>query len=60
MEPTRPKLPSEAVELYNTFIHGGMTRRAFVDAVLRLAVGGLAASTIIQECPAVALPKMRQ
>jgi carboxymethylenebutenolidase len=48
MEPTRPKLPSEAVELYNKFIHGGMSRRAFMDGVQRLAIGGLAASTIIE------------
>src|SRR6202522_2076954 len=48
MEPTRPKLPSEAVELYNKFIHGGMSRRAFMDGVQRLAVGGLAAATIIE------------
>ncbi len=48
MELTRPKLPSEAVELYNSFIHGGMSRRVFVNAVQRLAVGGLAASTIIE------------
>jgi carboxymethylenebutenolidase len=47
MEPTRPKLPTEAVALYNKFIHGGMSRRAFMDGVQRLAVGGLAASTII-------------
>src|ERR1700733_10808099 len=48
MEPTRHKLPSEAVELYNKFIHGGMSRRAFMDGVQRLAVGGLAAATIIE------------
>lgn len=48
MESTRPKLPSEAVELYNKFIHGGMSRRAFMDGVKRLAIGGLAASTIIE------------
>jgi carboxymethylenebutenolidase len=48
MEPTRPKLPSEAVELYNKFIHGGMSRRAFMDGVQRLAIGGLAASTIVE------------
>jgi carboxymethylenebutenolidase len=47
MEPTRPKLPSEAVELYNKFIHGGMSRRAFMEGVQRLAVGGLAASAIV-------------
>ena len=48
MEPTKPKLPSEAVELYNKFIHGGMSRRAFMDGVQRLAIGGLAASTIVE------------
>ncbi|MGA2350551.1 MAG: dienelactone hydrolase family protein [Terracidiphilus sp.] len=48
MEPTKPKLPSEAVELYNKFIHGGMSRRAFINDVQRLAIGGLAASTIIE------------
>jgi carboxymethylenebutenolidase len=48
MESTRPKLPSEAVELYNKFIHGGMSRRAFMDGLQRFAVGGLAASTILE------------
>ena len=48
MEPTRPKLPSEAVQLYNLFIHGEMSRRAFMDGVQRFAVGGLAASTILE------------
>ena len=43
----KPKLPSEAVELYNLFIHGEITRRAFMEGVQRLAVGGLAAATII-------------
>jgi len=48
MEPTRPKLPSEAVELYNLFIHGEITRRAFMDGVQRFAIGGLAAATIVE------------
>src|SRR6202522_4493810 len=48
MEPTKPKLPTEAVQLYNVFIHGGMTRRAFMEGIQRLAVGGLAASTMIE------------
>src|SRR5580704_16102264 len=48
MEPTRPKLPSEAIELYNLFIHGVISRRAFVDGVQRFAVGGLTAATIMQ------------
>lgn len=48
MEPKQPKLPSEAVELYNLFIHGVISRRAFLDGVQKFAVGGLAAATIIE------------
>jgi carboxymethylenebutenolidase len=48
MEPTRPKLPSEAIELYNLFIHGEISRRAFMDGVQRFAIGGLAATAIIE------------
>src|ERR1700733_8896797 len=43
VEPTEPKLPSEAIELYNNFIHGEISRRAFMEGVQRLA-GGLAAA----------------
>jgi len=48
MEPTRPKLPREAVELYNLFIHGVISRRAFMDGIQKFAVGGLAATAIIE------------
>ena len=48
MEPTRPKLPKEAIQLYNLFIHGNISRRDFMDGVQRFAVGGLAAATIIE------------
>src|ERR1700683_4956235 len=48
MEPTRPKRPSEAIELYNLFIHGVISRRAFMDGIQRFAIGGLAAATIIE------------
>jgi carboxymethylenebutenolidase len=47
MESTRPKLPSEAIELYNKFIHGGMSRRAFMNGLQRFAVGGLATATLL-------------
>ena len=40
MEP-KPKLPAEAVELYNLFIHGVISRRAFMDGVQKFAVGGI-------------------
>src|SRR6202046_4105523 len=48
MESTRPKLPTEAVELYNKFIHGGMSRRAFMNGIQGLAVGGMAASAMVE------------
>ena len=46
METTKSKLPRAAIELYNDFIHGEVSRRAFIDGVQRLA-GGLAAATVI-------------
>jgi carboxymethylenebutenolidase len=48
MEPTKPKLPREAIELYNLFIHGEISRRDFMDGVQRFAIGGLAAAAIIE------------
>jgi len=47
MEPSKLKVPSEAVELYNLFIHGEIDRRAFMDGIKRFAVGGVAATAII-------------
>jgi carboxymethylenebutenolidase len=48
MEPTKPKLPSEAIQLYNLFIHGEISRRAFTDGVQRFATAGFAAASIIE------------
>ena len=48
MEPTKPQVPSEAVELYNLFIHGVISRRAFMDGVQKFAVGGLAVATLVE------------
>src|SRR5580658_136965 len=47
MEAMKPKLPAEAVQLYNVFIHGGMSRRDFMEGIQRLAVGGVAAAAMI-------------
>jgi carboxymethylenebutenolidase len=47
MEQSKPKLPSEAVQLYNLFIHGEISRRDFVSGVQKLAVGGLTAAAIV-------------
>jgi carboxymethylenebutenolidase len=46
MEPKNPKLPTEAIELYNDFIHGEISRRTFIDGIQKVA-GTLAASTVI-------------
>ncbi len=45
---TRPKLPKEAIQLYNLFIHGEISRRDFMDGVKKFAVGGLAVPTIVE------------
>jgi len=47
MEPTKPKVPAEAIELYNQFIHGEINRRDFMDRVKRFAVGGLAVGALV-------------
>ena len=48
MEPTNPKVPREAVALYNLFIHGEMSRRDFTEGLQRLAVGGLTVGAMIE------------
>ena len=48
MEATEAKLPCKAIELYNDFIHGEISRRAFMDGVKGLAVGGLAVTTVVE------------
>ena len=48
MEPTRSRLPKEAIQLYNEFIHGQISRRAFMDGVQRFAIGGVTAATIVE------------
>ena len=48
MEPKRSNLPSEAIELYNLFIHGVISRRAFMDGLKRFAVGGLTVAALGQ------------
>src|ERR1700749_464369 len=43
----KKKIPAEAVELYTQFIHGEISRRAFVNGVKAYAAAGLTASAII-------------
>lgn len=48
MEPTKPKLPREAIDLYNLFIHDVIGRREFMNGVQKFAVGGLTAAAIVE------------
>ena len=48
MEPTKPKMPPEAIELYNLFIHGVIGRRAFMDGARKFAVGGLTVAAVVE------------
>jgi carboxymethylenebutenolidase len=48
MEPTKPQVPSQAVELYNLFIHGVISRRAFMEGLQKYAIGGLAVTALIE------------
>src|SRR5579872_3211806 len=43
----KKNVPAEAVELYNRFIHGELSRRAFANGIKQYAVAGLTASAII-------------
>ena len=48
MEPTRPKLPLEVVQMYTSYAHGEISRRDFLNGVQRFAIGGLTAAAIIE------------
>ncbi len=44
----RRTVPTEAIELYNQYIHGEISRRAFLSRAKQFAVAGLTASTIVE------------
>ncbi len=48
MDSPKPKLPAEAIQLYNLFIHGEIGRREFLAGVQRFAVGGLTAAAVVE------------
>jgi carboxymethylenebutenolidase len=48
MEPTKPKVPLGAIQLYNLFIHGEISRRDFLAGVQTFAVGGLTAAALVE------------
>ena len=39
-------VPREAIEIYNKYIHGEISRRAFLNGAKKFAVVGLTASAI--------------
>src|SRR5215471_6265592 len=43
----RLKLPNEAIELYNRYIHGEIDRRQFLNGVKRFAVAGLTVAAVV-------------
>ncbi|MGE0813329.1 MAG: dienelactone hydrolase family protein [Vicinamibacterales bacterium] len=47
MSADRPTLPVEAVQLYTQYIHGEISRRAFLHGVKRFPVAGLTAAAIV-------------
>jgi len=48
-EKAKLKIPAEAVELYTQYIHGEISRRAFMDTVgRRFAVAGLTTAAIVE------------
>src|SRR5438270_1674611 len=48
MESKKSNLPAEAIKLYNVYIHGGMSRRDFLDGVKKFAVGGLTLAAVVE------------
>src|SRR5579872_421658 len=44
----RPKIPVEAIQLYNRFIHGEINRRDFIEGLQRFAIGGLTAAAMVE------------
>lgn len=48
MERNTSQVPQEAIDLYNRYIHGEISRRAFMDGAKRYAVAGLGAAAIVE------------
>ena len=48
MSRERRTVPPEAVELYTQYVHGDISRRAFLDGTKKFAVGGLTTAAILE------------
>ena len=44
----RRTVPAEAIELYNQYVHGEISRRAFLSRAQQFAVAGFTATTLVQ------------
>ena len=40
--------PQELLNLFDIYVHGGMSRRDFLDGAQRFAVGGVTAAALLQ------------
>jgi carboxymethylenebutenolidase len=49
MEQPREKVPAEAIEAYNQYIHGHIDRRSFMNRVNKVAVSSVAAAAIVDQ-----------
>ena len=41
-------MPTEAVSLYNQFIHGGISRRSFIDGLKKISTASLGVATMVE------------
>ncbi|MEQ1949047.1 MAG: dienelactone hydrolase family protein [Bryobacteraceae bacterium] len=48
MDQIKSKIPAEAIQLYNLFVHGDISRRDFMDGLQKFAVGGLTVAALAQ------------
>jgi carboxymethylenebutenolidase len=48
MEDMKPRIPREAVQLYDVYIHGGMPRRDFLEGLKKFAVAGLTVPALVE------------
>jgi carboxymethylenebutenolidase len=48
MDPKKPEVPKEAIDLYNLFIHGEITRRDFMEGLSKFTIGGMAVAALAE------------
>jgi carboxymethylenebutenolidase len=48
MDSPKPRIPIEAIQLYNLFIHGEISRRDFMDGLQKFAAAGVTVAALTQ------------